>query len=105
MIWIAYGRHLGTCRIAGEDVSRLLRAGWALAAYVANEDRARVKMRGLWAGTFIAPWDWRHRGPRTVILGAVAVPEFLRGKLSLYNLSSVTLSHDTLSHHRQLGTS
>lgn len=28
----------------------------------------------IWAGAFIAPWDWRHRGPTTVILGSVAVP-------------------------------
>ena len=26
------------------------------------------------AGAFIAPWDWRHRNTKTVILGAFSVP-------------------------------
>jgi endonuclease YncB( thermonuclease family) len=63
-----YGRHLGSCSVNGEDVSRwLVRNGWALAfrrystAYVADEDYAREQKNGLWSGAFIAPWDWRHR--------------------------------------------
>jgi len=73
-----YGRNLGTCSVDGEDVSRwLVRSGWALAfrrysmAYVADEDWAREHNSGLWGGAFIAPWDWRHRGLKTVILGAL----------------------------------
>ena len=31
--------------------------------YVSNEDDARSARRGLWRGTFDAPWDWR-RAPR-----------------------------------------
>ena len=76
-----YGRHLGTCSIDGEDVGRwLVRNGWALAfrrystAYVADEDYAREHQAGLWTGAFIAPWDWRHRGTQTIILGAYQVP-------------------------------
>jgi endonuclease YncB( thermonuclease family) len=76
-----YGRSLGSCAIEGEDVSRwLVRNGWALAfrryssAYVRDEDYAREQRHGLWNGAFIAPWDWRHRGSHTAILGAVAVP-------------------------------
>jgi endonuclease YncB( thermonuclease family) len=76
-----YRRHLGSCTVGGEDVSRwLVRNGWALAfrrystAYVADEDYAREQKRGLWSGAFIAPWEWRHRSTATVVLGAVAVP-------------------------------
>jgi endonuclease YncB( thermonuclease family) len=76
-----YQRHLGTCKVGGEDVSRwLVRNGWALAfrkystAYVADEDYAREQKHGLWSGAFIAPWEWRHRSSATVVLGVVAVP-------------------------------
>jgi endonuclease YncB( thermonuclease family) len=76
-----YRRSLGTCSVEGEDVGRwLVRNGWALAfrrysiAYVADEDYAREHQLGLWSGAFIAPWDWRHRGQQTVILGSYQVP-------------------------------
>jgi endonuclease YncB( thermonuclease family) len=83
-----YGRNLGTCSVDGEDVSRwLVRSGWALAfrrystAYVADEDWAREHRSGFWSGAFVAPWDWRHRGPKTVILGALDVPVDAQRKL------------------------
>jgi hypothetical protein len=70
-----YKRHLGSCSVGGEDVSRwLVCNGWGLAfrrystAYVADEDYARVQKRGLWSGAFIAPWEWRHRSSATVVL-------------------------------------
>jgi hypothetical protein len=76
-----YGRSLGTCSVDGEDVGRwLVLNGWALAfrrystVYVPEEDYAREHQLGLWSGAFIAPWDWRHRGPQTIILGAYQVP-------------------------------
>lgn len=76
-----YGRQIGTCRVGNEDVSRwLVRNGWALAfrrystEYVSDEEVARNERRGLWAGAFIAPWDWRKRGTSTMVLGAVDVP-------------------------------
>jgi endonuclease YncB( thermonuclease family) len=76
-----YGRSLGSCSIEGEDVSSwLVRNGWALAfrryssAYVSDEDYAREQGHGLWNGAFIAPWDWRHRGTHTMVLGAADVP-------------------------------
>lgn len=84
----AYRRHLGSCTVAGEDVSRwLVRNGWALAfrrystAYVADEDFAREQKRGLWAGAFIAPWEWRHRSSATVILGGLEVPVTAQSRL------------------------
>jgi hypothetical protein len=68
-------------RIAGRS------ARWALAfrrystAYVADEDWARDHKNGLWSGAFVAPWDWRHRGQKTVILGALDVPVDAQRKL------------------------
>lgn len=76
-----YKRHLGSCTVGGEDVSRwLVRNGWALAfrrysaAYVADEDFAREQKHGLWGGAFVAPWEWRNRSSATIVLGAVVVP-------------------------------
>lgn len=76
-----YGRSLGLCRVEGEDVSRwLVRNGLALAfrrystAYVEDEVYARENKLGLWAGSFIAPWDWRRRNDKTEVLGALSVP-------------------------------
>jgi hypothetical protein len=43
-------------------------------AYLKVEEDARLNQRGLWQGAFIAPWDWRHRNNKTVILGAFSVP-------------------------------
>lgn len=55
----------------------MVREGWALAFvrysrnYVEEESAAHA---GLWAGAFIAPWDWRARNAQTVVLGAAHVP-------------------------------
>jgi endonuclease YncB( thermonuclease family) len=77
----AYGRTLAVCTVAGENLNRwLVQQGWALAfvrystEYVRDEEIARAARRGLWSGAFIAPWDWRHRNARTVVLGATVVP-------------------------------
>lgn len=76
-----YGRSLGKCFVEGEDVSAwMVRSGWALSfvryshEYDHDEAAARDAKAGLWAGAFIAPWDWRHRNESTVVLGAVSVP-------------------------------
>ena len=39
-------------------------------AYVAEEATARSAQKGMWAGAFIAPWDWRTRTASTAILGS-----------------------------------
>jgi endonuclease YncB( thermonuclease family) len=77
----AYRRTLAICTLAGEDLNAwMVQQGWALAyvqyssAYRQAEDEARTNQRGLWQGAFIAPWDWRHRNNKTVILGALSVP-------------------------------
>lgn len=77
----AYRRALATCYLANEDLNGwLVQEGWALAyvkyssKYTRVEEDARTQRRGLWAGAFIAPWDWRHRNIKTVILGSFSVP-------------------------------
>ena len=63
-----YGRLIGTCESNGKNVSRaMVTAGWALAFrkfstdYVNDEESAQAAKRGLWAGSFDAPWDYRAR--------------------------------------------
>ncbi|MFC3205618.1 thermonuclease family protein [Aquamicrobium soli] len=76
-----YHRRIMTCIVGGTDINAaMVKNGWALAfrrystIYVPQEQAARQKQTGLWSGAFIAPWDWRHRGPQTEILGAFSVP-------------------------------
>ncbi|MGO9060181.1 MAG: thermonuclease family protein [Candidatus Binataceae bacterium] len=76
-----YGRMLAICSADGEDLNAfMVREGLALdyvkysREYISAEDTAREQRRGMWAGAFIAPWDWRHRDRNTVILGALSVP-------------------------------
>lgn len=64
-----YKRAVAVCRSQGRDVgAEMVRAGWALAfvryssEYVGAEAEARSARRGMWAGTFDAPWDWRAAG-------------------------------------------
>jgi endonuclease YncB( thermonuclease family) len=62
-----YRRVLATCALPdGSDVNAwMVRQGWALAyysdAYRPQEAEAQAAKRGIWAGTFIPPWVWRHR--------------------------------------------
>lgn len=68
-----YRRIIGACTVIdvdGEvfDVNgTMVRAGHALAYrryskdYVSYEGMARSEKRGIWAGQFEAPWDWRRR--------------------------------------------
>jgi endonuclease YncB( thermonuclease family) len=61
-----YGRSVSTCRVDGEDIQHwLARNGYALAyrqystKYVAAEEAAKASGKGMWAGAFVAPADWR----------------------------------------------
>ncbi len=63
-----YGRLIMRCFAGGTDIAEhLVENGLALAYrrystdYVAAETIARDRGRGVWAGTFEAPWDWRRR--------------------------------------------
>ncbi|MWV22043.1 thermonuclease family protein [Methylobacterium sp. 2A] len=61
------GRLVGVCHVHGEDLSAWMASqGFALAsrhvtkAYVAQEGHAWATRRGIWAGTFEKPADWRN---------------------------------------------
>jgi endonuclease YncB( thermonuclease family) len=76
-----YGRSLAACEVDGQDIQQwMVRSGWALSftryshVYDSDEALARDARAGLWSGSFIAPWDWRHRNADTLILGAASVP-------------------------------
>jgi endonuclease YncB( thermonuclease family) len=63
-----YARIVGRCLVGEVDINEWLVAqGLALAYrrysldYVAAEDEARAAGRGMWAGTFDPPWEWRRR--------------------------------------------
>jgi endonuclease YncB( thermonuclease family) len=61
-----YGRAIVTCFAGRTDVGReLVTQGWAVAefgeTYVREESAARSARRGLWAGQFQRPIDWRRR--------------------------------------------
>jgi endonuclease YncB( thermonuclease family) len=62
----AFGRALGICSVAGTELNAtMVSHGWALAfvkyseRYVADENAAESAKAGLWAGSFIKPWEWR----------------------------------------------
>lgn len=62
-----YGRVLGRCTVGTLDVNgAMVAGGYAVAfrrystEYVAAEDNAKANRRGLWAGTFTMPSEYRH---------------------------------------------
>ena len=66
--WDQYGRFVGDCaRADGASVQTwLVENGHALdwprysnGAYAAHQRTAQEARRGIWAGTFQAPWEWR----------------------------------------------
>jgi endonuclease YncB( thermonuclease family) len=77
-----YGRSLGKCFVEGDDISAWMwcgrvgpsRSSGIRTITIAKELAAQEAKAGLWAGAFIAPWDWRHRNRATVVLGALKVP-------------------------------
>ena len=63
-----YRRSVSTCYAGNVDIgAEMVRQGHALAfirystRYVGLEAEARAAGRGMWAGTFEPPWDWRRR--------------------------------------------
>ena len=64
-----YRRVLAVCALPdGSDVNAwMVQQGWALAyidysdAYRPQEGEAQAAARGIWSGSFMAPWDWRHQ--------------------------------------------
>jgi endonuclease YncB( thermonuclease family) len=62
-----YGRLLAVCLLPDNSDANawLVQEGWALtyhsSLYRTQEAEARVAKRGIWVGSFIPPWEWRHR--------------------------------------------
>lgn len=68
-----FGRKVAICMANGRDVGEtMVRNGWATAykgrgfssPYVGAETEARAARRGLWAGSFEQPRQWRQGHPR-----------------------------------------
>ena len=62
-----YGRILATCRAGGSDIAAAMVAeGLAIAksAYGREESVARRGRKGIWAGRFVDPREWRDEGPQ-----------------------------------------
>lgn len=68
-----WGRLIGTCTVAGEKSSlnsQLVSRGWAVAykkyskKYIAEEAAAKQARRGIWAGPFERPEQWRRNQKR-----------------------------------------
>jgi endonuclease YncB( thermonuclease family) len=75
-----YGRIVANCTLAGRDLSAwMVGSGYALAYvrytrdYAPQENQARRYKRGIWAGYFQAPWEWR-RNRNSPMHNAVIVP-------------------------------
>ncbi|MFD6320933.1 thermonuclease family protein [Methylorubrum thiocyanatum] len=73
-----YGRTVAVCRLGALDLNGwLVEEGHGMAyrrystTYVAQEDAAKRAKRGIWAGRFTAPWDWR-KGARAMDMGVAA---------------------------------
>ncbi|MBE0530264.1 MAG: thermonuclease family protein [Rhodospirillales bacterium] len=63
-----YKRVIAVCRLDGTDLNAwMVSEGLALAYrqysrdYIDQEDAAKAARRGLWAGTFRPPWEWRKK--------------------------------------------
>jgi endonuclease YncB( thermonuclease family) len=79
-----YGRAVAVCRIGKLEINgEMVRLGWAVAysrhrlSYVRLEAEARRAKRGIWAGRFEMPEDYRARQQRLVQgnLGEADLPD------------------------------
>jgi endonuclease YncB( thermonuclease family) len=68
-----FGRIVATCHAGGRDLSEeMVRSGYATiftrpgyaSAYEEAQREARAEKRGIWAGSFDIPSDWRRSNPR-----------------------------------------
>lgn len=77
-----YGRTLAACRTRsapeGVDLAvEMIRLGWAVAtddALLPEEGEAERARRGIWAGDFARPADWREANERAARLAGTATP-------------------------------
>jgi endonuclease YncB( thermonuclease family) len=68
-----FERTLGRCLVGSTDVNRaMVASGYAVAFrryssdYVSAEESAKVSKRGIWAGTFQMPNEYRHAGDEPI---------------------------------------
>ena len=61
-----YGRTVAICEAGGRDLgAALVESGQAVAyvryskRYLPQQAAAQLARRGMWAGSFVMPWDWR----------------------------------------------
>jgi len=80
-----YGRLIAVCWVGGREINRwMVEAGWALAYirysgdYAAQERDASRARRGLWAGWFEAPWEFRRTRWKVAVAPTV-VPTLVPG--------------------------
>lgn len=64
-----YGRPLVVCRVGNVNLNaEMVRLGWAVTylgpEFEAEEREARDEKRGMWAGAFQRPSDWRRENKR-----------------------------------------
>jgi len=62
-----FGRLLAVCTAGDKELNRaMVRDGWAVASddYFGEEAEARAARRGIWAGSFDSPRQWRRDHPR-----------------------------------------
>jgi endonuclease YncB( thermonuclease family) len=77
-----YERMVAVCKKGPTDLgAAMVKAGLALSYrqysidYVDEEDDARRAKRGMWAGEFIRPWDYRHSTPGSPESGQPTPPQ------------------------------
>ena len=86
-----YGRSVAQCTNGEVDIgAELVRAGLALAYrqfsddYVDEEAEAKAARRGVWAGTFTPPWQWRRNpsAPATAATPAARANCAIKGNIN-----------------------
>jgi endonuclease YncB( thermonuclease family) len=77
-----YGRAVAVCKIGELDINKeMVRLGWAVAysrhsaSYLRAEAEAKKAKRGIWAGTFETPEDYRSR--QRLVRGDLGEPDML----------------------------
>jgi endonuclease YncB( thermonuclease family) len=86
------GRSVAHCEVDGEALSYVRVSH----DYDSDEKAAREAKAGMWQGAFIAPWDWRVRNKKTVILGAAKAPPNANAILLASASGSVAPSPDCM---------